>query len=154
MFHFLLAVVFGSMVTVYDKGPPPIVGMGSSQPEAQQHIDTLKLRQQHDFKWYRNRWKWNLPLSVVAINRIEQSEYSKSDSDCFPEHDLYPHCHFEWMPKSWRYHAAVCRNQSYKRCRSEPRFLRRPECSARRKRRRCIGKSYLRLPMDTGSRPG
>lgn len=50
MFHFLLAFVFAT-VTVYDSRPSPVVGVGKNPQEAQLHIDTLKLRQGHNFNW-------------------------------------------------------------------------------------------------------
>lgn len=50
MFHFLLAFVFAT-VTVYDSRLSPIVGVGKSPQEAQLYIDTLHLRQGHNFNW-------------------------------------------------------------------------------------------------------
>jgi hypothetical protein len=40
MFHFLLTFIFA--VTVYDMGPPPIVGVGGSAADASKHMEVLK----------------------------------------------------------------------------------------------------------------
>lgn len=60
MFHFLLAFVFAT-VTVYDKGPPPIVGIGNNEPNAQKHIDMLKTWKAFDYSFK------NFPQTEVGI---------------------------------------------------------------------------------------